>query len=41
MDFVVDRSMYKQGRHLPGVHLPIYPPAELREAILDYVLVLT
>jgi SAM-dependent methyltransferase len=41
LDFVVDRSTYKQGRHMPGVHLPIYPPAKLLEAMPDYMLLLT
>jgi hypothetical protein len=40
LDFVVDRSIYKQGRYMPGVHLPIYPPTELLEAMPDYVLLL-
>ena len=31
LDFVVDRSTVKQGRYMPGVHLPIYPPAKLLE----------
>ena len=26
LDFVVDRSTYKQGRFMPGVRLPIHPP---------------
>ena len=41
LDFVVDRSYYKQGRYIPGVHLPIYPPQKLLEAMPDYTLLLT
>lgn len=41
LDFVVDRSTYKQGRFMPGVRLPIYPPEQLLEAMPDYVLLLT
>jgi SAM-dependent methyltransferase len=41
LDFVVDRSPLKQGRYLPGVHVPIHPPAKLLEARPDYVLLLT
>ena len=41
IDFVVDRSPYKQGRYMPGVHLPIYSPARLLEEMPDYVLLLT
>ena len=41
IDFVVDRSTYKQGRYMPGVRLPIYPPEKLLEARPDYVLLLT
>ena len=40
LDFVVDRSTYKQGRYMPGVHLPIHPPAKLLEAMPDYLLLL-
>src|SRR5262249_40382880 len=29
LDFVVDRSTHKQGRFMPGNHLPIYPPEAL------------
>jgi SAM-dependent methyltransferase len=41
LDFVVDRSSYKQGRYMPGVRLPIYPPAKLLEEMPSYVLLLT
>jgi hypothetical protein len=41
LDFVVDRSTYKQGRYMPGVHLPIYAPEKLLEERPDYVLLLT
>lgn len=41
LDFVVDRSPHKQGRYMPGVHLPIFPPQRLVEAMPDYTLLLT
>ncbi|AFZ14230.1 C-methyltransferase [Crinalium epipsammum PCC 9333] len=41
LEFVVDRSTYKQGRYTPGTHLPIYPPEKLLEVMPDYVLLLT
>jgi SAM-dependent methyltransferase len=41
LDFVVDRSTYKQGRFMPGVHLPIYAPERLLADMPDYVLLLT
>jgi SAM-dependent methyltransferase len=40
LDFVVDRSTYKQRRFMPGVHLPIYAPNKLLEEKPDYVLLL-
>ncbi|HXX92235.1 MAG TPA: class I SAM-dependent methyltransferase, partial [Planctomycetota bacterium] len=40
LDYVVDRSPYKQGRFIPGVHLPIVTPERLLEDQPDYVLLL-
>jgi SAM-dependent methyltransferase len=40
IDFTVDRNTYKQGKFLPGTHIPIYPPEKIREAKPDYVLIL-
>jgi SAM-dependent methyltransferase len=41
LDFVVDRSTHKQGRFMPGVHLPISEPARLLKDAPDCVLLLT
>jgi SAM-dependent methyltransferase len=41
LDFVVDRSTYKQGRFMPGQHIPILPPEALLEKRPDYTLLLT
>ena len=38
--YTVDRSPYKQGRFLPGTHIPIYAPDKLAETKPDYILVL-
>ena len=40
VDFTVDRNPYKQGKFLPGTHIPIYSPGRLEEARPDYVLIL-
>jgi SAM-dependent methyltransferase len=40
LDYVVDRSPYKQGRFLPGVHIPVYPPEEIKRTRPDYLLIL-
>jgi hypothetical protein len=40
LDYVVDRNPYKQGRFLPGTHVPIYHPDRIRQTMPDYVLIL-
>jgi SAM-dependent methyltransferase len=40
IQFTVDRSPYKQGRFLPGSHIPIFHPDRIREAKPDYVIIL-
>jgi SAM-dependent methyltransferase len=40
LDFTVDRSTYKQGKFLPGTHIPIHHPDRIREVRPDYVLIL-
>ncbi|MDW8344337.1 MAG: class I SAM-dependent methyltransferase [Verrucomicrobiae bacterium] len=40
LDFVVDRSPHKQGKYMPGVHLPILAPDELLRRQPDYLLLL-
>jgi 2-polyprenyl-3-methyl-5-hydroxy-6-metoxy-1,4-benzoquinol methylase len=37
--FTVDRSLHKQGRVIPGVHLPIRAPEAIDEARPDYVVI--
>lgn len=41
IDFIADRSTYKQGRYSPGLHLPIVAPEKLLETQPDYTLLLT
>jgi len=41
LDFVADRSTYKQGRLTPGTHIPIVAPEELVKRKPDYTLLLT
>jgi len=40
IEYVADRSPYKQGRFLPGSHLPIVAPDKIAETRPDYVLIL-
>jgi SAM-dependent methyltransferase len=38
--WTVDRSPYKQGRFLPGTHIPIHSPERIAQTRPDFVLVL-
>ena len=40
LSYTVDRSPFKQGKFLPGTHIPIYAPEYLAQTKPDYVLVL-
>jgi 2-polyprenyl-3-methyl-5-hydroxy-6-metoxy-1,4-benzoquinol methylase len=40
IEYTVDRSPFKQGRFLPGSHIPIYHPDRIRQTKPDYVVIL-
>jgi hypothetical protein len=40
IDFTVDRNPYKQGKFLPGTHIPIYSPDEIDRRRPDFVFIL-
>jgi 2-polyprenyl-3-methyl-5-hydroxy-6-metoxy-1,4-benzoquinol methylase len=40
IDFVADRSPHKQGKFLPGTHIPIVAPEVITEKKPDYLLIL-
>jgi 2-polyprenyl-3-methyl-5-hydroxy-6-metoxy-1,4-benzoquinol methylase len=40
VDYVVDKSPYKQNRYMPGVRIPIHGPPRIFETKPDYVLIL-
>ena len=40
LPFVCDAALAKQGKYMPGSHIPILPPSALRDAKVDYVLIL-
>jgi len=40
LSYTVDRSPAKQGKFLPGTHIPIYAPEVLAQTRPDYILVL-
>jgi hypothetical protein len=40
LNFTVDRNPYKQGKFLPGTHIPIFHPDRIAEVQPDYVFIL-
>ena len=40
IDYTVDRNPYKQGKYLPGSHIPIFAPERLVQTRPDYILIL-
>jgi SAM-dependent methyltransferase len=40
IEYTVDRSLYKQGRYLPGSRIPIYHPDRISETKPDYIVIL-
>jgi len=40
IDYTVDRIPYKQGKFLPGTHIPIFEPRKINETKPDYLLIL-
>lgn len=40
LDYTVDKSHFKQGRLLPGSHIPIYAPEKILQTKPDYLLIL-
>jgi 2-polyprenyl-3-methyl-5-hydroxy-6-metoxy-1,4-benzoquinol methylase len=40
LDYTVDRNPYKQGKFLPGTHIPIFHPDKIKTTKPDYVLIL-
>lgn len=40
IEYTVDRSPHKQGHFLPGVHIPIFHPEQIRDTRPEYLLIL-
>ncbi|CAG0971734.1 C-methyltransferase [Anaerolineae bacterium] len=40
LDYTVDKNPYKQGKFLPGTHIPIFHPDQIRATQPDYVMIL-
>jgi SAM-dependent methyltransferase len=41
IQFIVDSTDKKQGRYVPGVHIPVYPEEYIKNKKVDYVLLLS
>jgi hypothetical protein len=40
IDYVVDRNIHKQGKYMPGMHIPVCDPSRLEKELPDYVVLL-
>jgi hypothetical protein len=40
IEFTVDKNPYKQGKFLPGTHIPIYSPDKIDQEKPDYIVIL-
>jgi hypothetical protein len=40
LDYTVDRNPYKQGKYLPGTHIPIFSPSKIAETRPEFILIL-
>ena len=40
ISFTVDKNIHKQGKYLPGSHIPVFSPDKIRAEKPDYVLIL-
>jgi len=40
IDYVVDRNIHKQGKYMPGMHIPVCEPSRLEKELPDYVVLL-
>ena len=40
IDFVCDAALAKQGKYMPGSHIPIVSPEVMLNAEIDYILIL-
>ncbi|MDT8375595.1 MAG: class I SAM-dependent methyltransferase [Mariprofundaceae bacterium] len=40
IEFTVDLNPFKQGKYLPGTHIPIFSPEKIMEEKPDYILIL-